>query len=455
MSDKTETTNEALSAKEGIKLSLLPQGRTRFFESHEALTLYIENESSNWNWLRTDQRAQDKSVRSQISRMLSEHLNELKSIASAHESGEQEAIESTIRTFENRNELWPIPSSESSEGKYIINLAKHDDVSAAQILLICMTPNGSNGKERNFTNFWTPFSSMVLATSKNTAVRNEYISLEPYRIKAYAAYSNAILYGNAQNRLAQSADLEAQIEHARDKCVLSAKEFSDWCTQKKFSIDTDIQNLRKETSVRFLAFAKRILKRERKRLNMATAQEKNALTSLKNADEAYRSKIDLDESVTYWQTKQNEHETSRNTWNTRLALAVATVALIPFATLAIQWGLIEGGLIAREEFFLKTVHPMVAVISIILLSLGSYTIRFSSQQYQSQQHLYLEAVERRTMIKTYLALMSEGRLDGHEDRKIALDTLFRPSQTGIVNDSAPILPTEQIVKIVGTRMTTK
>ena len=55
------------------------------------------------------------------------------------------------------------------------------------------------------------------------------------------------------------------------------------------------------------------------------------------------------------------------------------------------------------------------------------------------------------MILTYLALMSENKLKEQEDRKIALDTLFRPSQTGIVAEAGSIMPTDSVIKILDKR----
>ena len=53
-----------------------------------------------------------------------------------------------------------------------------------------------------------------------------------------------------------------------------------------------------------------------------------------------------------------------------------------------------------------------------------------------------------TMLKTYLALMNENKLAEQEDRKIALDALFRPAQTGMIADHGSIVPSDTVVKII-------
>ena len=93
-------------------------------------------------------------------------------------------------------------------------------------------------------------------------------------------------------------------------------------------------------------------------------------------------------------------------------------------------------------------NPLELVSTILAISAISYLIRFFAKQYSTQQHLYLEAEERKVMLLTYLALMNENKLKEQEDRKVALDTLFRPAQTGIFNDASHnVVPSDTIVKI--------
>ena len=87
----------------------------------------------------------------------------------------------------------------------------------------------------------------------------------------------------------------------------------------------------------------------------------------------------------------------------------------------------------------------------MFLSIGSYLIKLTSQQFRTHQHLALEAEERSTMLKTYLALMSENKLKDAEDRKTALDVLFRPASTGMIQEQGSVMPTDSIIKIMRSR----
>ncbi len=44
--------------------------------------------------------------------------------------------------------------------------------------------------------------------------------------------------------------------------------------------------------------------------------------------------------------------------------------------------------------------------------------------------------------------MLNGNLNEHEDRKIALDSLFRHSPTGVVDEATPSTPADSIIKII-------
>ncbi|HBZ36947.1 MAG TPA: hypothetical protein DEO59_00225 [Balneola sp.] len=52
----------------------------------------------------------------------------------------------------------------------------------------------------------------------------------------------------------------------------------------------------------------------------------------------------------------------------------------------------------------------------------------------SNIHLRTDADERRVMILTYLSLLRRENAITEEDRKVILQTLFRPSATGIIKD---------------------
>jgi hypothetical protein len=54
----------------------------------------------------------------------------------------------------------------------------------------------------------------------------------------------------------------------------------------------------------------------------------------------------------------------------------------------------------------------------------------------SHLHLRSDAKERITMAKTYLSLVRSKEGLSETDRKLILETLFRPSSTGLIHDDA-------------------
>lgn len=82
----------------------------------------------------------------------------------------------------------------------------------------------------------------------------------------------------------------------------------------------------------------------------------------------------------------------------------------------------------------------------LVVTLMAVIIRVALRQFNTYSHLSLEAEERVTMVKTYLALLNEGKLKSDQDRHLALEALFRASQTGMIAETAFNSPVDIIVK---------
>lgn len=82
----------------------------------------------------------------------------------------------------------------------------------------------------------------------------------------------------------------------------------------------------------------------------------------------------------------------------------------------------------------------------LVVTLMAVMIRVALRQFNTYSHLSLEAAERVTMVKTYLALLNEGKLKSDQDRHLALEALFRTSQTGMIAETSFNSPVDIIVK---------
>ncbi|MFI4897974.1 MAG: DUF6161 domain-containing protein [Phycisphaerales bacterium JB059] len=95
-------------------------------------------------------------------------------------------------------------------------------------------------------------------------------------------------------------------------------------------------------------------------------------------------------------------------------------------------------------------HPWAAIRAMALGVLGLWLIRFVAKNLYSSLHLAIDAAERRTMIRTYLALEKDGGLQP-EDRKLILEPLFRPTADGLVKEDGGQPQIVGLDKLLATR----
>ncbi len=81
---------------------------------------------------------------------------------------------------------------------------------------------------------------------------------------------------------------------------------------------------------------------------------------------------------------------------------------------------------------------------ILLISLAIWIIRIVMKIALSSYHLSIDAKERVTMIKTYLALIKEGNALEENDKKIMIESIFRQTTHGIVQDENSVTVTDII-----------
>jgi len=164
--------------------------------------------------------------------------------------------------------------------------------------------------------------------------------------------------------------------------------------------------------------------------------------------ESVKKRWALSESVSYWEEKEKYHK-KRAFW---FGIAWPSVGVaLAFGVFELAWWL-SGGLkplsvvqgapgqaqpaVAQPNYW----HVAVLVISI---TLSIWFLRILVRVFLSHLHRHSDAHERITLIKTYLALLQEGKEIVPDDRKIIIQTIFRPSASGIVKeDAAPASPWE-------------
>jgi hypothetical protein len=161
-------------------------------------------------------------------------------------------------------------------------------------------------------------------------------------------------------------------------------------------------------------------------------------TRIEEIKNTFHTKMALEAPVTYWQKKSTHH-----LYNT---IIFGTLTIISF--FLVSWFLYH----TLSDFFgdTSTTHPVEywRIGSFLLFaSLGIWIVRIFVRLLLSNIHLRTDADERVTMIQTFLALASDGKIDTEKSLLIILEALFRPASTGVVrDDAAPASPLEMLTR---------
>ena len=148
-------------------------------------------------------------------------------------------------------------------------------------------------------------------------------------------------------------------------------------------------------------------------------------TELVNIENTYDKKLALQSSVKYWEDKGEQHK--------RLSIIFACMSVIVAVIVSVLFFVEIKNVVGVEQ---KILDLPVWKVSLVILTavIGVWVLRILVRILLSHVHLTADATERRTMLMTYLALLREGHGPVDDQKELILQTLFRPSSTGIVKD---------------------
>lgn len=172
--------------------------------------------------------------------------------------------------------------------------------------------------------------------------------------------------------------------------------------------------------------AKRALQNNR----VVRENARGAIAKIETTEKRYNELMNLRAPVQYWKEKKQRHNEAR-TNALLLILFFAAVGSV-IGVMAFQWA-------TQTILAYKTVTPIVITTSVALgtlFSLMFWVARVLLKIYLSERHLEGDATERETMTMSYLALLSDADVSD-TDRTIILNSIFRPSQDGVVRDDGP------------------
>ena len=440
----------------GDKKLLLPlrDGNEAYtFNSVEELESFIANEHKEWAWLENTPTPLIHFSRHLKTNVVNALLDLLSSIAEHWKDQNIEALNDDLTQLSNILTAMNFPFLCRSIGDAISRELIRSEIVAMNMLYLACTPN-SGDHSAETTRILQKYDSISEFSNNGrvSTVTKAFLDSEGFRLKANRILGRLEILninGGVSELTSQLENISKSVGAIQKECEESFIEFEGWKASHKSAhtdwIDASEDELR--------GLGKRILKKYvrlkrdyfRRSAGLLEASEE----TVEKARQIYHSQIELDSAVEYWRNKRDSHRKSKNVWLVVLIGLLLSTGIAPFVIF--QYLPVEN--FADDKLLLNIINPITLITSILVISLLSFTIRMCSRQFSTQQHLFLEAVERMTMLKTYLALMNENKLTEQEDRKIALDALFRPAKTGIIADHGSIVPSDTVVKIIDRQST--
>ncbi|WP_449438634.1 hypothetical protein [Pseudomonas migulae] len=223
---------------------------------------------------------------------------------------------------------------------------------------------------------------------------------------------------------------------------------------------------------------------------------KNTFSDAKNdveaAKTAFHDTADFKASVEYWSDRKKNHRYAKNAWLVAVLISMALTffGLISYYSAGGATGLARMlhspqnsasssvvtenspnpandvkkpttedvpklNIGAIQDKITPSNATVIADISgaFLLLTLMGLLIRICLNQFNSNAHYMNDAAERVVFTKTYLALLSENKLNADMDRKLALDSLFRSSTQGAPSEIPFSNPIEMVVRSAEKKIT--
>lgn len=201
--------------------------------------------------------------------------------------------------------------------------------------------------------------------------------------------------------------------------------------QQKEAVDLQLTNFEAEA----LAF----FQRNQEAHDLKIDEHEKRMAALQNS---FREEMALRAPVEYWEGRKTHHE-GRATITGWWAFG-SMAGLAGIIGSAAYWVLSALGADGKPDTW------RVAVLALVG-ALGVWAVRLIVRMFLSHTHLTTDAAERVTMVKTYLALLESDKMPSDDDRKLILQSLFRPAADGIVKDEGLPNPLLEVLTRTGNR----
>lgn len=160
----------------------------------------------------------------------------------------------------------------------------------------------------------------------------------------------------------------------------------------------------------------------------------NATTEINNTVTAATNAILSAEPVKYWEEREKKHRTKAKSYKRGvIATSIAFISTLIFLTLSVY----KNGEIYTILNIPITLPAEKFSIALLVISTTAaiWLVRILVKLMMTNLALEIEALERSTMIKTYIAIDSTKAGNSAEIQMLFYTTLFRPSSNSLTDDS--------------------
>ncbi|RUB35591.1 hypothetical protein IPC1429_22750 [Pseudomonas aeruginosa] len=452
---------------------LVINGVQKSFSSQQDLVKYLEDERSSFSWMTgTKFNFLQELYKNRYGNSIGNLLNQL---SAAHDG--------SVFVGHLGDSSWEYVSSDSFNGQLIKSVRdEHGDVVAAFVLYY-LAADERNKNDNNHVG--VALKNTIFEREKSLAqyIANSTRDIRPLSIKASDGGVKRLL-GDFKAEVDTSL---ATIEDLKNSFASSAERLQ---SQNKSLSDYHVTRIHRRVGA-----YQGLIRRAR---DAGHKTYTDTLEDISAAQKAYHDAVDIQASVTYWSDRQEEHKKAKRTWlgaavggmvvmffvmllyyatggisSYAFAKEVTSVPVVsapdmgtskPVAASESATGkavekvntknvLAEQSVVSEDKISTATkgLSGVIAdsVGTLILVTIFGALIRLSLRQFNVHSELELNAMEKVTLTKTYLALLGENKLDGEGDRRLVLEGLFRPSNPNVAAaEAAFATPIELILKSV-------
>lgn len=424
---------------------------------------FLRNERHKWHWL------------TELPTHLLKAAKEIQTILLDHPVfGAEIALnEQAVFTVNIGTKTEPFITSTSEEGKFINDAASNFSYIVAFFSIIYSNEH-------------------IRYIAYNNAIISETLRMQRFDYERTTAINLSLVLGNYEKFMGtrrQSVFQEILREQRNDQKEYRAN-FNEIAESFKTLVKEHSQQARLHINESQSILHRRIKainvlsKRGTRNINAAAKSAKEthdaALERLQAADAAYTGQLELKYSVTYWNGRKLAHTLSKYGW----LLGVIFSLLLMLSVVGLYFA--NGGLTTISENLSKRLPSSFLILSdpdkqieiqssslhtafsksevaslatnitgaILLITILSIFIRITLRQFSIHTQYALEASERVTFIKTYLALMLEKQIKSDEDRKLILECIFKSTIGAPASEIAFSLPIDSMMKVLGERKVT-